>query len=1348
MIRIVRSRSFLLPFLAMMLIAGIALADIVIDDFSVSQGPLSAIGTADDHNADNASIFGGERNLHIVATDTSGGVLQLEVTTTGGSPPEALKMTRPDLSQGELSVWWDGDNDSTTFNPDFLASPVDLTDGGTLNALRVQTIATSDVTVPLALKVYSDSTNYSTALFTLENGDSTQIRFTDFTAVGGTGATFSSVKAIHLGTFSNSSSGAFTAEIGSISTIFLSNPAFVETGTNDFRTSNAGITDGDNATADLPAIAANGEGEALVVWQQNAKLGAGDSSPQEEIFGQLINSATGASIGSDFKISDMGGTTAPTVYGAQNPDVVYNATADEYFVVWRGDDDENGMVNNELEIFGQRVNSNGSLDGANIRISHMGPDGDTTGSADNPAVAWDSFNNRYLVVWQGWDSSTAIGQEIHGRILNSDGTAFSADDTRISNVGLDLDLDRLAIGPDVAFDAGTPRFLVVWSGDDIAEAFDIYGQFVTTAGAEDGSDFRISDLGDDDNDTNFGAFSPRLAYNSIREEFLVVFEGDDDSYGDDVLEVFARSVSAAGAVLANDNRVSGQESNPNVDEVEPDLAYKQGSDAYVVVWRGDRVVANDHDVWIRRLDGAGDAIDQPTRISDMGPPGSTDYLALSPAVDYSTSRAVAVWRGEDDIGVNQEVEIYGQLLKTTASAADTTIVASPTTRMAGESSTITVQVYDDNGDDISTGGHSVTLATTLGTIGAVQDNGDGTYSATLQSTVPGTATITGTVEGEAITDDATVTYSPGPISVSQTTITADPTSITANGSSTSTITVQAKDAYGNNLTTGGSTVVLQTDLGDLGGVTDNSNGTYTATLTSTITGTATITGFVQGIDDPFSDTATVTFTPGPASAAMTVITADPTSITASGTSTSVITVQAKDENGNNLTSGGATVILQTDRGSIGAVTDNSNGTYTATLTSSTSVETATITGTINSSNITDTATVDFTPVVATMLLVEAPSNATGGTAFNVTVTATDANSNTDAGYTGTVQFSSSAGSATLPSNYTFTGGDAGVHVFSVTLNSAGNITVTATDTVTGTITGNDVVAVKGDTTTVLSSSDTSSVVGQSVTFTATVSSTTTGTITGTVTFKDGAATLGSGSVSSGTATYTTSALAAGTHSITAEYGGSTNFNASTSSAVSQEVTLSSFGPPAIVSATASSASVIGVAWTPTADATDYNVYRSTLGGLFTLLTTVSAPTTSFNNTGLTPNQTYVYKISTLNGATESALSAADAATTLIFTDPTLSSSILVKKTHLDELRVAVNAMRAAAGLPDAVFTDSTIIAQSTLVKRLHIIELRTALDEARAALGLAALNYTDNNITAGSTTIKDEHFAELRAGTQ
>ncbi|MGH9571296.1 MAG: Ig-like domain repeat protein, partial [Candidatus Angelobacter sp.] len=93
---------------------------------------------------------------------------------------------------------------------------------------------------------------------------------------------------------------------------------------------------------------------------------------------------------------------------------------------------------------------------------------------------------------------------------------------------------------------------------------------------------------------------------------------------------------------------------------------------------------------------------------------------------------------------------------------------------------------------------------------------------------------------------------------------------------------------------------------------------------------------------------------------------------------------------------------------------------------------------------------------------------------------------------------------------------------------------------------------KAATTTVIASSINPSLAGQSVTFTATVSSSS-GTPAGSVTFLDGATSLGVSALSAGQATFSTSSLAAGSHSITAAYAGTATFTASTSAALSQTV---------------------------------------------------------------------------------------------------------------------------------------------------------------------------------------------------
>jgi hypothetical protein len=94
-----------------------------------------------------------------------------------------------------------------------------------------------------------------------------------------------------------------------------------------------------------------------------------------------------------------------------------------------------------------------------------------------------------------------------------------------------------------------------------------------------------------------------------------------------------------------------------------------------------------------------------------------------------------------------------------------------------------------------------------------------------------------------------------------------------------------------------------------------------------------------------------------------------------------------------------------------------------------------------------------------------------------------------------------------------------------------------------------------------------SLVSDAITLMASVTSPV-GAPTGTVTFFDGATQMGSATLTAGIATYTTSALAAGTHSITAVYSGDANFAPSTSSALSQVVETFLVGPSSGGSSTA------------------------------------------------------------------------------------------------------------------------------------------------------------------------------------
>ena len=75
-------------------------------------------------------------------------------------------------------------------------------------------------------------------------------------------------------------------------------------------------------------------------------------------------------------------------------------------------------------------------------------------------------------------------------------------------------------------------------------------------------------------------------------------------------------------------------------------------------------------------------------------------------------------------------------------------------------------------------------------------------------------------------------YVPVVASITNSEISVSSNLITANGISTSTVTIRLKDAAGNYLTRSGGVVTVYTTQGTLGIVTDNNDGTYTVVLTS------------------------------------------------------------------------------------------------------------------------------------------------------------------------------------------------------------------------------------------------------------------------------------------------------------------------------------------------------------------------------------------------------------------------------------------------------------------------------------------------------------------------------------
>jgi hypothetical protein len=110
-----------------------------------------------------------------------------------------------------------------------------------------------------------------------------------------------------------------------------------------------------------------------------------------------------------------------------------------------------------------------------------------------------------------------------------------------------------------------------------------------------------------------------------------------------------------------------------------------------------------------------------------------------------------------------------------------------------------------------------------------------------------------------------------PSALGEATLTASTSKLNADGTTESTITVQAKDVQGNDYTEGGETVTLSGG-GDstISSVIDNGDGTYTATIRNTTAETVTLSGTFGGAD--LANTFEIKFTSGDTAIASAVVT--------------------------------------------------------------------------------------------------------------------------------------------------------------------------------------------------------------------------------------------------------------------------------------------------------------------------------------------------------------------------------------------------------------------------------------------------------------------------------------------
>lgn len=355
----------------------------------------------------------------------------------------------------------------------------------------------------------------------------------------------------------------------------------------DFRISHMSDGGKDRAAYGPKVVYNSTSHEYLVVWHGQGN----QSSPDQtfEIYGQRMSRA-GAEVEKDFRIStitDLGKIMGSFVRASSHVDVAWNSANNQYLVVWDAMGQPEEII--RTEVFGQLLNATGGAVGKNFRISNTNDQG-AEFNAVLPAVAYNSQNNQYLVVWTG-PSKNKSQNEIWAQALSAEGAAIGKGngDFPVSQVSTGIGSDRDASAPQIAYNGSGNEYLVVFQanavpGADNAQANEVFGQRINAATLlETGpNDFRISNTP--------GSFmnradNPRVAFNSKGLEYMVVWRGVRT---DVPFEIFGQRLSLEGSEIEADFQIS------NVTSIAKDrtvniaaIASNNTGGEYLIVWHGD-----------------------------------------------------------------------------------------------------------------------------------------------------------------------------------------------------------------------------------------------------------------------------------------------------------------------------------------------------------------------------------------------------------------------------------------------------------------------------------------------------------------------------------------------------------------------------------------------------------------------------------------------------------------------------------------------------------------------------------------------------------------------------------------
>ena len=392
------------------------------------------------------------------------------------------------------------------------------------------------------------------------------------------------------------------------------------------------------------AVAADGSGNFVVVWEQGASSLPADVATRD-VVGQRLDSS-GTPIGGQFAINTY--TT-----GAQGVAAVGANAAGDFVVVWRS----TGQDGSGTGVFARRFDPAGAAQGDEFQVNAY-----TTGTQSRAAVALDSAGGFVIA----WASNLQDG--------NGYGVVAKRYDSSGNPIGGEFVVNTYTTGNQyTAALASDPsgNFVVLWSGAGAGDGNGVFARRFNSSGSALGGEFRVNTY------TTQAQYVPAIAMRPTGE-FVVAWTSGTSlpsggNHDGSFAGIFARRFDASGSALGAQFLVNSYTTDY---QIRPAVGIVPSGE-FVVAWTSGKYpnAAGGQDgsfagVFGQSFDAAGNPTGSEFRINSFTPSAQRQ-----PSIAAHGSQFMVAWNSYSQDGSDWGIYAQRYALGTDVTAPSVTVIA-------------------------------------------------------------------------------------------------------------------------------------------------------------------------------------------------------------------------------------------------------------------------------------------------------------------------------------------------------------------------------------------------------------------------------------------------------------------------------------------------------------------------------------------------------------------------------------------------------------------------------------------------------------------------------------------------